>query len=61
MSVEVIVRIEGQEVASIEQSVSTSEASELEEQVEQLKDRRERVVLEVGGDGWARSGQRGRV
>lgn len=55
MSIEFIVRIEGREVASIEQEVPTTEALDLEQQTEQLKDRLEQVVLEVRFDRMASS------
>jgi hypothetical protein len=55
MNVEVIVRIDGQEMAAIEQRIETAEAAELEEQVGRLKDRLGRVVLEVGLSGLARA------
>ncbi|MGE0374449.1 MAG: hypothetical protein AB7Q45_03455 [Planctomycetaceae bacterium] len=48
MNVEVIVRIDGREVASVEQVLATDEALGLEEQSERLKDRLGQVVLEVG-------------
>ena len=55
MNVEVIVRIEGREVASIEQELPTIEALDLEQQTERLKDRLGQVVLEVGFDRMASS------
>jgi len=48
MNVEVIVRIDGREVASLEQVLQTETGLELEEQTERLKDRLGQVVLEVG-------------
>lgn len=47
MKVEVIVRIDGREVATVDQSV-WGEAIEIEQQTETLKDRIGQVVLEVG-------------
>jgi hypothetical protein len=48
MNVEVIVRVDGREVASVEQVPQTSDALELDEQTEWLKDRLGQVVREVG-------------
>ena len=47
MEVEVIVRIDRREVATIDRCIS-GEAIEIEEQTETLKDRIGQVVLEVG-------------
>ena len=46
--VEITVRLDGREVACVNQSVTTAEELSLEEQNERLKDRVGRVVLEVG-------------
>lgn len=48
MNVEVIVRIEGREVADFQADIETREALPLEEQTERLKNRLGQVVLEVG-------------
>ncbi len=48
MRVEVIVRIDGQQVVTLENEVETWESLRLEDQVEQLKNRAGQVMLEVG-------------
>ena len=48
MNVEVIIRIDGREVACLNDQIETSESLPLEQQTEQLKDRVGQVVLEVG-------------
>lgn len=58
MKVEIIVRVDGQEVACVNQPIETTEALKLEEQVERLKDRVGVVLLEVGCDRLARNLQR---
>lgn len=48
MKVELIVRIDGREVAAFAEHVETKESLPLEEHVERLKDRAGRAILEVG-------------
>lgn len=48
MNVEIIVRIDGREVACVNQAVESTTELVLEEQVERVKDRVGQVVLEVG-------------
>ena len=48
MNVEIIVRIDGREVAAVEQRIPVTEELLCEEQTERLKDRIGQVVLEVG-------------
>jgi len=48
MNVEVIVKIDGREVAVVKQKVAATESLDLEQQTEQLRDRVGRVVLEAG-------------
>lgn len=48
MNVQVIVKVDGREVADFQDEVSTREAFEFEQSTEQLKDRMGQVILEVG-------------
>lgn len=48
MDVQVIVKVDGQEVATVQNEFSTQNALEFEQHTEQLKDRVGQVVLEVG-------------
>ena len=50
IDVEVVVRSGGREVACVNQLVETVESLEIEEQIERLKDRVGRVLLEGGYD-----------
>lgn len=54
MNVEVIVRIDGREVAQLAGRVDTREALPMEEQTEQIKHRLGQVLLEVGFENLAR-------
>ena len=48
MKIQIIVKVDGREVADVQEQVATSEALEFERQTEKLKDHVGRVVLEVG-------------
>lgn len=48
MNVEIIVRVDGQEVAQLQDDLPTAEALPLEERIERLKGREGCVVMEVG-------------
>ena len=48
MNVEIIVRVDGREVAQVTETVSTAEALSLEERIERLKNRAGVILLEVG-------------
>jgi hypothetical protein len=58
MNVEVIVRVDGREVACVQQTLETDTALHLEEQNERLKDRVGRTLLEVGFGELARQARR---
>ncbi len=53
MKVELIVRIDGQEMAVVKQPVEIAKPLEWEQQIERLKDRVGQVLLE-GAIGWPR-------